>query len=319
MLRRVLDGLPEVDLRTFTWTRALGGRYDVFHAHWPEILVSGQSRPKALVRQALFLLGLLRLRSTRRALVRTVHNLELPSGISRRETALLRLTERWTTLRIRINDSTALPEGQAQHTVPHGHYVEWFRNQPDHPVQPGRLAYVGLIRRYKGVERLLTAFAQTRDAAPDLRLHVSGRPSAPHLAAERREAASADDRVTLSLAFLSDAELVEQVRSAELVVLPYREMHNSGGVLTALSLGRPVLVPDNEVNRRLAEEVGPGWVHCYADEIRGGDLLAALAAARTRDSDAVPDLSLRDWDRAGYEHLAAYRTAVSLDRPGSVG
>ncbi len=72
------------------------------------------------------------------------------------------------------------------------------------------------------------------------------------------------------------------------MVLPYREMHNSGAALTALSLNRPVLVPDNEVNRELAEEVGPGWVFRYDGELTGRHLLDALAAHRARPPARVP-------------------------------
>jgi beta-1,4-mannosyltransferase len=314
MLGRSLSSTSGLTATTFGWRRFLLGRWDVFHVHWPEILVSGHSRPKALVRQMLFLLALIRLRLTRRALVRTVHNLELPQGISRREVALLRLAERWTTLRIRINDSTELPAGHTYRTIPHGHYVDWFRTCPHPAAEPGRLAYVGLIRRYKGVEHLLSVFAGTQQEEPRLRLHVSGRPSTDELAAELRRLAADDSRITLSLTFLSDAELADEVGRAELVVLPYREMHNSGGVLTALSLERPVLVPDNEVNRRLAAEVGPGWVHCYRGDLTAADLRSALEAARARAPGSVPDLSARDWTRTGVEHLAAYRAAARLAR-----
>ena len=41
------------------------------------------------------------------------------------------------------------------------------------------------------------------------------------------------------------------------MVLPYRQMHNSGAVLAALSLDRPVLVPATD-QRGLGAEVGPG-------------------------------------------------------------
>jgi beta-1,4-mannosyltransferase len=314
MLGRSLASTPGLTAMTFSWRRFLIGRWDVFHVHWPEILVSGQSRPKKLVRQLLFLLALIRLRLTRRALVRTVHNLELPQGISRREVALLRLAERWTTLRIRINDSTELPAEHAHRTIPHGHYVDWFRDHAHPAAERGRLAYVGLIRRYKGVEHLLSVFAETRHDEPELRLHVSGRPSTDALAAELRRLAAHDPRISLRMDFLSDAQLADEVGRAELVVLPYRHMHNSGGVLTALSLNRPVLVPDNEVNRRLADEVGPGWVHRYSGDLTSGDMRSALEAARSRVPGATPDLSARDWAHTGAEHLAAYRVACGLAR-----
>ncbi|WP_106277208.1 glycosyltransferase [Geodermatophilus tzadiensis] len=311
MLGRSLAELPDVRVLTFSWRRALRGGYSVFHVHWPEILVSGTGPLKKAVRQLLFAVLLLRLRATRTPLVRTVHNLELPAGISRREVALLRWAERWTTLRIRLNDETPVPAGAPARTVVHGHYRDWFAGRPRAAARPGRLAFVGLLRHYKGVDRLVAAFAGTagRTEHP-LELRVSGSPSTPELGAELVAAAAADPRVSVSLGFLADDDLVAEVTAAELVVLPYREMHNSGGTLAALSLDRPVLVPDNPVNERLAAEVGPGWVHRYAGELTAGHLVDAVTALRAAPPAAPPDLSGRDWDRVGEAHAAAYRQAL---------
>ncbi|WP_448611588.1 glycosyltransferase [Geodermatophilus sp. URMC 60] len=315
MLGRSLAELPDVRVLTFSWRRALRGGYSVFHAHWPEILVSGNGPLKKVVRQLLFVALLLRLRATRTPLVRTAHNLELPSGISRREVALLRWAERWTTLRIRLNEQTPVPAGTPAETVVHGHYRDWFAAHPRAAARPGRLAFVGLLRRYKGVDRLVAAFGGTAGRTPDgLELRVAGSPSTPELGAELTAAATADPRVSVALGFLADADLVTELTSAELVVLPYREMHNSGATLAALSLERPVLVPDNPVNERLAEEVGPGWVHRYSGELTADHLLDAVAALRAAPPTTPPDLSRRDWDRVGDAHAAAYRRALRILR-----
>jgi hypothetical protein len=100
------------------------------------------------------------------------------------------------------------------------------------------------------------------------------------------------------------------VNAAELVVLPYRFMHNSGTVLAALSLDRPVVVPDTPVNTDLAAEVGPGWIYTFTGDVTGEALVAALSAAREPRA-ASPDLSAREWDDAGQAHLAVYRAAMS--------
>ncbi len=314
MLRECLDQRPDVQLETFSWRRALTGRYDVFHAHWPEILVDGATPLKKTARQLLFAVLLVRLRLNRTAIVRTLHNLELPQGISRREILLLRLFQRWTTLLIRINSMTELGD-RAYETVVHGHYRDWFASFPRSTPQPGRLAYFGLIRRYKAVDTLLTAFGATAEQAPELTLFVGGKPSTPDLRSELIGLAAADDRVTTQLEFLTDAELVAAASAAELVVLPYREMHNSGGVLAALSLDRPVLVPDNEVNRMLSDEVGAGWVFRYAPPLAAEHLFEALETRRAiADQTPAPDLSARDWPRAASGHVQAYRRAIRLTR-----
>ncbi|MDR6971742.1 glycosyltransferase involved in cell wall biosynthesis [Leifsonia shinshuensis] len=314
MLREAVAAQPGTEVRTFSWRRALLGRYDVFHAHWPEILVSGHSPLKKAVRQVFTLALLLKLRITRTPIVRTAHNLDLPTGISRRETALLRLFDRWTTLRIRLNPLTPVPEGSAVETIEHGDYQKWFARYPRRSATPGRLAYVGLVRRYKGVDALIAAFrdAFRSDGEPHASLTVSGKPSSDELVAQLQEQAAGDDRISLRFAFLTDEELVAAVTEAELIVLPYREMHNSGGALSSLSLQRPVLVPDNEVNRLLAEEVGELWVQRYQPPLGSGDLERALAAVRAREPGSTPDLSRRGWDETGRRHVEAYRRAISL-------
>jgi hypothetical protein len=99
------------------------------------------------------------------------------------------------------------------------------------------------------------------------------------------------------------------VTEAELVVLPYRDVHNSGAALLALSLDRPVLVPDNEVTAELAAEVGPGWVHRYDGELTAETLRRALSAVREERRAPRPDLSGREWDGAAAAHVAVYRQA----------
>lgn len=313
MLKRSIESEPGVELRTFTWRGALLGRYDVFHVHWPEILVAGRSPGRALIRQALTLGLLGKLWATGTPVVRTVHNLEMPSGITRRERALLRAFDRRTALRIRLNEVTEFSTQDAFETILHGHYRDWFAACPRSSPRAGSLAYFGLIRRYKNVERLLEVFGT---AVGDLSLHVVGKPSTPELAFALMAQAWDDSRVELELDFVADAELVRIATEAELVVLPYQEMHNSGGVLTALSLDRPVLVPRTAVNESLAQEVGDGWVIQYDDDLSLAALRGAVDAVAERRPVQRPDLSARDWDSVGRRHVDAYRRALRSVRRG---
>lgn len=318
MLRRAIDAEPGCITVDFSWRRAILGRYDVVHLHWPEILLAGRTPARSLAKEGLFATLLVRLRVTRRAVVRTLHNLDLPSGLTPRQLGLLRKFEQQTALWITINESTPVPPGAAHELVLHGHYRDWYARFPKEQPATGAIAYVGLIRSYKGVEGLVRAFAATRSSSPGLRLAVSGMPSSETLAATLTDLAGDDPRISFRFAFLSDAELVARITSAELVCLPYREMHNSGTVLAALSLGRPVLVPDNEVNGALSAEVGQGWVMTYSGELGPDALIEGLGAAQARLArGGEPDLGARDWSEAGKRHVLAYRRARDLVRRGT--
>lgn len=316
MLADHLRAVPGVSVQNFTWKGALLGRYDAFHIHWPEILVSGHTPLKQFLRQCLTVLLIVRLAVTRTPIVRTVHNVELPQDISRVEITLLRLIDRRTDFRITLNETTTLPEDQPSILIPHGHYREWFARHPRAAQQDGRFGYFGLIRRYKGVETLIEAFRSAVSTTRGLSLRVGGKPSTAELADTLTSLAGREDDVLLDLHFLGDDELVDIATSSELVVLPYRFMHNSGSTLAALSLDRPVLVPDNAVNRLLEAEVGPGWVHRFSGELDAEALLSAMEHVRATARGPVTFVD-RDWDLGAARHVEAYRRAIAARRGAS--
>lgn len=307
LLHRSLE--PILDVQWFSWRRALTGRYAVLHLHWPEVKLRGSSSLRTLGRSALFAALLVRCRVGRRALVRTVHNEAPHEPPPMLGGVLLRLCDRWTTAWITLNPSTR-PPGQGPVTViPHGHYRDWVAGLPRAAANPRRIVNVGLLRRYKGLEELLEALAEVPDG--DLELRVVGAPADAEVAETVRAAAGRDRRISLEASYVDDAQLVEEVTAAQLVVLPHAGAGNSGALLMALSLDRPVLVPSGPVSDRLAEEVGAAWIQTYRGPLRGEHLLGALE--RARHVEGSPDLSSRDWPA-----LAAAHARVFADAAGRV-
>jgi beta-1,4-mannosyltransferase len=225
---------------------------------------------------------------------------------------LLRLFDRWTSYGIAINAHTEPPVGLPTAVILHGHYRDWFARFPQSGSVPGRLAYFGLIRPYKGVEDLIAAFRGLPDDG--LSLTVSGKPRTPELTGELRAGAAGDDRITLELEYVSDERLAARVSEAELVVLPYREMHNSGAALAALSMSRPVLLPANAVNVELGDEMGPGWVLTYDGDPTTEVLRQGLAELAATERSPEPNLSRREWSETGRRHVEAYAEARRLVR-----
>jgi beta-1,4-mannosyltransferase len=312
-LKQLFASVNEImPVSLFSWNDAILGRFDVLHVHWPELLLRGRSRPRSALRQIMVLLILLRVRTTRKALVRTVHNVEPHEPGSTAERLLLRLFDRWTTLFVLLIPGDVPRTGAPSVLIPHGDYRAWFQEISVPDSKRGRFAYVGLIRAYKGVEQLVEAFAKLPD--PDARLRIVGKVHDPLIGAHITRASKADTRMTADLRYVSDEEMAREIGEAELIVLPYRAMHNSGTALLALSLRRPILVPATAVTDELAGEVGPNWVLRYHGELGADTLHTARAAVSTLGQLPPPVLEKRAWPNVAGAHVAAYERALSLRR-----
>lgn len=305
-ITELIAALPDdIEPVTFSRRRALLGPVDVLHVHWPETLFRRRNTLRTAVASALLVITLAAMRLRGVGIVRTVHNEtphESPTGIEGR---LLRLIDRWTDELILLNPHTRFGRNLPSTVIPLGEHASTYTDATLPAARPGRALYFGLIRPYKGIDTLVHAFRTLADATATL--HVVGPVKDDHVLDDVQSLAGDDHRIVLRPGFVPDDALVREIGEAHLVVLPYRRMHNSGAMLLALSLGRPVLVPDNAVNRDLAEEVGPGWVRTYSGELDGAALAAALA-------EPIPGEPVRfrgrTWPEIGAAHAEVYRRAA---------
>ncbi|MGA4689314.1 glycosyltransferase [Rhodococcus sp. AB351] len=308
----MIESAPNnLTVQTFSWKRALFGAYDVLHVHWPENLIRGRSRASTYAKRILFVLLVVRLWLLRRPVVRTLHNIDPHEQGGMVERQLLKLADVRTDYFIALNSVTPIPGDKPARTILHGHY----RNRPEYQTttEPdlNRLLYFGLIRPYKGVEDLIAAFSEIRTSNPSINLRIVGKPQDQALKEHILDTCRRSNSITSRLEFVPDRDLGEEIAGAGLVVLPYREMHNSGSVLLALSMNRPVLVPDTDVNRALQQEVGPGWVYLFSGGMSAATLGAVLTSVTSDERSAQPQMSGRDWDVVGEQHYRVYVDAVN--------
>lgn len=299
-------GIRAVD---FSWVRAIVGRYDVLHLHWPELLLRDPVPFRSGVKKILFTAMYMRLMLSKTPIVQTVHNISPHENGTRYERRMLAGLERRTGTWIVLNPTSTAISGEVVEIV-HGHYRDWFSEYAQPDTEPGRYLFFGLIRPYKQVVGLIDAFRELHD--PTTSLRIVGSSSDPAVEQKINDLGDSEPAISVRLEFVSDAELAQEVGRCELVVLPYKEFYNSGAALLALSLGRPVLTPRNSASLALQDEFGADWVLLFDGELGGAHLKDALAQLRSaRSRTLMPDLSRREWPAIGAAHGRLYRAIAS--------
>jgi len=110
------------------------------------------------------------------------------------------------------------------------------------------LLFFGRIAPYKGLDILIAAFNKALEQDPRLRLIVAGRPDrCPEYWSALRESIrknEASGNILLRAEFIPDSETEVYFKAADALVLPYREIYQSGVMFLSHSFGLPVLASD---------------------------------------------------------------------------
>ena len=204
--------------------------------------------------------------------------------------------------------------------IPHGAFDYLTRQEEEVPL-PAELREVtgpvilsfGLIRPYKGTDVLLEAFRRIEGAE----LWVVGMPRMP-MEELRELAARAPGTVRFVDRFVTDPEIPAFMRRADVVVLPYRNIEQSGVLYTGLAFGRPLVLSavggfPEIAERGAARLVPPGDPTALAVTLNE---LLADRAVRDELADAATEAAATtySWERIGEQTMALYRDLLGPRR-----
>ena len=152
--------------------------------------------------------------------------------------------------------------------VPHGNYSGVYpddttrtaaRKKLGIPDERPVLLNLGVVRSYKKVERLIELARQRSD----LYVVIAGKVMEANYEAQLTELLKELSNVTFYKDFVSDEDLQYYLRAADLFVLPYDKITNSGSAILALSYDLPVLAPDLGCFQSLRTQFGDDFVKIY--------------------------------------------------------
>ncbi|MFJ4789553.1 glycosyltransferase family 4 protein [Streptomyces sp. NPDC088794] len=211
------------------------------------------------------------------------------------------------------------------HVVHIGANAELFSPDPAVPVVPGRIVTTSSADvPLKGLVFLVEALAKVRTEHPDAHLVVVGKRPAEGPVAQAMERYGLEGAVEF-VKGISDAELVDLIRSAEVACVPSLYEGFSLPAAEAMATGTPLVATTGGA---IPEVAGPDGETCLA--VPPGDP-GALAAGLSR---LLGDPELRErlgrdgrervlarftWARAAEETVARYREAIAAAAPHSSG
>ncbi len=204
------------------------------------------------------------------------------------------------------------------HVIPHGAFHYLTRLPREAPLPP-ELAAVegpvvlcfGLIRPYKGIEVLLEAFR----AVPHAELWIAGMPRMS-LSPLRELAARVPGTVRFVPRFVADHEIPAYFRRADMLVLPYLEVEQSGVLYTALAFGKAIVATAVGGFREVSEEHAAARLVPPADaEALARAVNELLSDARERERLAAAAAAAAagpySWDAIARRTAALYRELLS--------
>lgn len=133
--------------------------------------------------------------------------------------------------------------------IPHGNYLPFIDDLPnENTIAQNKfsLLFFGQIKKVKGLDVLLKAVSILKKNNCQVELTIAGKAWKDDLEEYKEiiRALQIEDLVITDFRYIPDDEVAAFYQKADLVVLPYRNIYQSGVLLLTLSYGRPVLCSD---------------------------------------------------------------------------
>ncbi len=213
--------------------------------------------------------------------------------------------------------------------VPHGSYLGLIPPAMQKRIAREKLGlsqdehivlFFGQIKEVKGLDLLIEAFAKARERMGPARLVIAGKVWKDDFARYQdlidRNALA--DATSLHIRYIPDDEISAFYGAADIVVLPYRKIYQSGVLLMAMSYGIPVLASDLPGMCEVVADGENGYLFRAGDPVHLAERLITVLKDEQDQARVVvrarEDMKSRfSWDTIGGQLAGVYREALVQD------
>lgn len=294
----------------FTANNIFKKKYDIIHIHWPESNRLSKKLKLALTYSFgfLFLISIAKLKGAK--LVWTVHNLKPHENkwptIQKLHFAIFT----WMVNGLIVMNNYTITQvcnyyknlaGKPARIIKHGNYKRYYLNTVNKEdakallkIEEGTKVclFFGQLRAYKGLEELITVFQTIPDQNFLLLIVGSIRKSDGDYGEKLRNLITSDT-VILKDEFIKNNDIQLYMNAADVVILPYKNILNSGALLLALSFNKPVILPLSPSVEEFQQEYGDNWICTYKK--LEPDTITRFVNERKDDGAQILDMSDSDW------------------------
>ncbi|MFM2308689.1 MAG: hypothetical protein RLY87_809 [Chloroflexota bacterium] len=315
--------------RRSLWRMVFGRGQRLFHVHFFDAVVQHPNRMLCWVRSLCWVLLLAFIRARGVRIVWTVHNLQphecYHPDIAQR--TIGRVIRQCHALTVHHHCTKVLIQNTYQgtpniHIIAHGHAREPFGPLPSRSSARASLGldsdvpvflYLGMIRRYKGLEGIIEAMS----LLPQTLLIIAGHPGDKTYLSEIHQRTARSINISLHPRFLSDAEAARYLAACDGLVLPYTEITTSGMLVAAQASGVVCVVPNLPPLVEQVRDGVDGFVYLHGNTQSLVAALERLIASPDRDAigrRAKASLSGNTWPVVASQFHALFVTVLRNQR-----
>jgi len=208
--------------------------------------------------------------------------------------------------------------------VPHGNYIPFINVRNDKEKSRKRLGisndkkvllFFGMIKKVKGLDVLLHALKDVIKENSDVLLLIAGKPWENDFTNYQRiiDENNLSDYCLLHTKFIPPDEVEHYYCVADLVVLPYKKIYQSGVLVMTLSYGKPALVSDLPPLKEIVTDMQTAFLFESEDSIS----LAKKLHLILLDSEKLEQVRINgqelintkyDWNEIGRQTKQAYQS-----------
>ena len=235
-----------------------GFKRNIFHLHWQHPFLLHKNRLLMVLKGTIFTGQLFIMKVLGVKIIWTVHNLKNHENKNRDiENIFCIIIAKIANGIIAHCDASKLNilalykiKENKVYSIPQGNYLNVYRG--DHTRQESKeilglndndftFLFFGLIRPYKGILRLIESFQTV--SSESARLIIAGRIEDKKHTELLRKKAKNDYRIKLKFGYIDNDKIAIYLKAADIVVLPYEDIINSGSAILGMSYGKVIIAP----------------------------------------------------------------------------